>query len=409
MDVKDMDFNEYCGLNRPRFTLDPVADGSSYFGNTDVETELLGRIDNDMVVRGVPKCGVTGRYGGGKTHTLEHVRYILEVQRASRQVDCFMLRLEPYDERADGGGWPFIHGKALDAVGEVYLRATMRAYDRQVEDKTVELSEQLKGLFRFGDENLRSSMANVLSGYFVRETKSTAPAWQWLKGGKLDRGSVGELGVIKAVGNVDDMVCVLLNLGVLVRATTGRGMLLLIDEGQGLNGVEKKDKESHFGFRMLAEPSNQDVGFIIAYQGEGQGSVPKVLLEPDDIVSRLGVTQQNLSAVFIDLTRLISSESKVREFITGLGETVHDQQKAEVVIKEFELPDGVTWNSLPFSEDALDRLAEIIWGNEMWRNPRMMISEVARVAADSYNEAKQTGHYVVVDRPYVDLKMKDAA
>lgn len=410
MKISQMDHMEYCGLNRPRFWIDPVEDAQCYFGNQEVAHDLQKRIDNDIVVRGVPKCGVCGRYGGGKTHTLHFIKYQVDNLPGVRPIECFVVQLEPYDEKGpEGGGWKFIHDKLLDSMGENFIRDIMRKYDKKVEDKSVDLSEHLHKLFKFGDENMKTSLANLLSGSFVRVTKSTVSAWQWLRAEKGEKGAASELGTIKSMANAEDMISVILNLGVLVRFTIGKGLLFLIDEAQGLNDVEKKEKEIHYAFRKLADAENQDVGFIIAYQGDGQHDIPKVLLEPDDIISRLGATSQNLESAFIDLGRLINGEERVRGFINSFCETIHDKEKAEAVIKKYNIPKSATWRSLPFTEEALDRIAHIIWGNELWRNPRMIISELARLAADVYNQGKVTNKYVLADKALVDSSMESAA
>ena len=409
MEIKEMELKDYCCLNRPRFRVDPESDAEWFFGNKQVSEELLSRIRNDFDVRGIPKCGLIGRFGAGKTHTLYHIKYLFDKEPENYPAICFFLGLAPYDERIpDLGGWKYFHGKMLDAMGEDFLRQIVQEFDRLPEDRTADLSEEMKKTFRFGDENLKRSLANVLSGYFLRETRSMLPAWQWLRGAKLEKGSAAQdLAATKGLENAEDMINVILNLGNLVRKTRGKGIVFLMDEAQALGEVLKRDIEIHHAFLQLASDYNQDVGFVIAYFGRlGLSGMPKVLSEPPDILSRLGVTPQNMDEAFIDLLRLINAEEDMRSFINSLLKGVKDMEKAEQLISEAGLADKVTSENLPFTEDALGRAVEILFQNEQTRNARMIINELARVAAAAYHQGKATNQYVIADRALLDSIMK---
>jgi len=404
MDIKNMELKDYCCLNRPRFRVDPEADAGWFFGNKQVSDELLARIRSDFDIRGVPKCGVIGRFGDGKTHTLYHIKYLFEKKPENYPAKCFFLGLAPYDERIpDLGGWKYIHGKILDSMGEAFFRLIVQEFNRSSENKTADLSNEMKGLFRFGDENLKRSLANVLSGYFLRETRSTLPAWQWLRGAKLEKGTQAQdLAATKALENAEDMINVVLNLGNLVRKTQGKAIVFLMDEAQDLNNVEKRQIEIHHALLQLASDYNQDVGFVIAYFGTGQQAIPRVISQPDDILSRLGVTRQNVDEAFINLGRIINTKDDVRNFINNLLEGIKDEGKAKAMIADGNLANKVTWQSLPFTQDALDRAVEILFQNEQTRNARMIINGLAQVAADAYHQGKATNQYVVADRTLLD-------
>lgn len=408
MEIKEMELKDYCCLNRPRFRVDPEADAEWFFGNQQVNEELLSRIRSDFDVRGVPKCGLIGRFGDGKTHTLYHIKYLFDKEPESYPAICFFLGLAPYDERiSDLGGWKYFHGKMLDAIGEDFLRQIVQEFDRLPEDRTADLSEEMKKTFRFGDDNLKKSLANVLSGYFLRETRSMLPAWQWLRGSKLERGSAAQdLAATKGLENAEDMINVILNLGNLVRNTRNKSVVFLMDEAQALADVSKRDIEIHHAFLQLASDYNQDVGFVIAYFGAGVQQIPRVLSQPPDILSRLGVTPQNIDEAFINLMRLINTKEDVRSFIDNLLEGIKDIEKAEQLLSEQGMTGEVTSTSLPFTEDALGRAVEILYQNEQTRNARMIINELARVAAAAYHQGKATNQYVIADRPLLDSIMQ---
>jgi len=404
MEIKEMELKDYCCLNRPRFRVDPESDAEWFFGNKQVNDELLSRIRNDFDVRGVPKCGLIGRFGAGKTHTLYHIKHLFDKDPYNYPAICFVLRLAPYDEKVpDLSGWKYIHGKTLDAMGEDFLRQIVQGFDRLPGDRTSDLSEEIRKTFRFGDENLKRSLANVLAGYFLRETKSTISAWQWLRESKLEKGGAAQdLGVTKALENANDMIAAVLNIGNLVRKTTGKGITLLMDEAQSLKDVEKRYIEIHDAFLQLADDDNQDVGFVIASFGEGPQIIPNVIAKPDDILSRLGVTVQNIDEAFINLMRLIKEETDMRSFIDDLLQGIKDREKAEQLISERDLADKITWQSLPFTNEALSIVVDMLWQSELTRNARMIINELARLAAAAYHQGKANNQYVVVDKALID-------
>jgi hypothetical protein len=413
MEIKEMELKDYCCLNRnrPRFRVDPESDAEWFFGNKQVSEELLSRIGSDFDVRGIPKCGLIGRFGDGKTHTLYHVKYLFDKEPENYPAICLFLGLAPYDERIPGlGEWKYFHGKMLDAMGEDFLRQIVQEFDRLPQNRTADLSEEMKNTFRFGDENLKRSLANVLSGYFLRETKSMLPAWQWLRGSKLEKGSAAEdLAATKALENAEDMINVILNLGNLVRKTRGKAITFLMDEGQALGErtVSTRDIEIHHAFLQLASDYNQDVGFVFAYFGRlGVGGLPKVLSEPPDILSRLRVTPQNMDEAFINLLRLINTKDDMRSFISNLLKGVKDMEKAEQLISEAGLAGKITPKNLPFTDDALDRAVEILYQNEQTRNARMIINELAGVAAAAYHQGKANDQYVIADRTLLDSVMQ---
>ena len=44
MNVNELDLQQYCALNCARFYVDPIADAEWFFGNREVEAEVLRRI-----------------------------------------------------------------------------------------------------------------------------------------------------------------------------------------------------------------------------------------------------------------------------------------------------------------------------------------------------------------------------
>jgi hypothetical protein len=349
-----------------------------------------------MDVRGVPKFGIQGRFGLGKTHNLFHLKYILEQPESPFRSKAFYVRMSPYtEEDPSTRGWVYIHKKILDALGEHFLRELVRAADRQGA-RQEELSDALEKQLKFGDANLRQSLAYVLANYFLREGRETGEAWAWLKGQGTCQGTT------KVPETSSDMIYILLNIGTLSRWALQTPIVLLFDEGQALGEVRKASiSQVHDSFLQLAERDNTDVGFVLAVFGTGAGILPPVIMEPPDIISRLGVTERDLYRALIDLKDVIRTKDELRQFANDVLTNLVDSRQAGAMISAHNLQ-GVTPQTLPFTADGLERIAEVVFGREDNRNPRKVIEVLAGLASNAYQEAKPRNQYILVDRSFAD-------
>jgi hypothetical protein len=297
----------------------------------------------------------------------------------------------------------------LDAIGERFLREVVRDFDKLPETRRGELSSEMMKIFKFGDENLKTSLSNLLSAYFLREVKSTLAAWQWLKADKITKATdLGDVGVKKTLETGGDMLNVILNIGNLVRKVRKTGIVFLMDEAQALNEVKKRRRnEIHDAFLQLAEPYNADVGFVIAYFGTGQQQIPDVFSKPDDILSRLGVSQSNIQEAIKDLKDLIKTKDDLRKFIDNVLNGLIDKEKARKLINQKGLSGKVKPQQLPFTEEALDRIAQVLYQKEPNRNPRMIINTLATLSAEAYQKGKAENKYILATREFVDPLIKD--
>jgi len=206
---------------------------------------------------------------------------------------------------------------------------------------------------------------------------------------------------------VDDMVRVVLNIGNLVRKVFGTGIVFLIDEAQALDGVKKRTVEIHDAFLQLASDDNSDVGFVIAYFGGGADSVPKVFRSPDDILTRLGVSQSNIHIAIKDLGRLITKKDDIIDFINRVLDALIIKDKAQELISEKGLTGKVKPEKMPFTEGAIERIVQVLYQKEQNRNARMIIGTLADLSAKAYQKAKLENKYIAVDREFVEPLIKD--
>lgn len=403
MEIQKMNLRDYSCLNRPRFMIDPQQDAEWYFGNSSVQDSIIARLKTDIDVRGVPKFGFIGRFGSGKTHTLYHLNCLFESSDPYYASLCFYLRVAPYSEDdSQTRGWSYIHRKIFDSMGGSFLRKLVRASDNMPGPRERNLIEVIQKQFKFGDTNLKQSLAYVLSSFFLRDIRDTGEAWAWLRGQGTCQGTT------KTLDNSSDMVHILLNIGTLARWALQKPIVLLFDEAQALQDVKKASTvQIHDSFLQLAEPDNQDVGFVLATFGTGSDIIPPVIMRPPDIISRLGVTESNLQKAFIDLKDIVRQKSDFLDFAKQVLKNLIDESKAKEFINAYNLKSQVDPTEIPFTGEALGRIAEAVSQQEPNRNPRMIIGILAQLASEAYQEAKSKNKYVIADKAFVNTRLRD--
>jgi hypothetical protein len=309
------------------------------------------------------------------------------------------MLLAPWDDsNPRGNNWGYIHRKMIDAIGEHALREVVVAFDKMPQVRTQNLAKAMEAVFKFGDANIKYSLSVILADNFLREQqKSTAAAWKWLRGDKV---SIDDLGVNRVVESVQDMVDVIRNIGVLAKTSRGSGFTFFVDEAHALGEVKKKKNEIHYGFKELADPTNSDIGYILAIFGGGMNVVPQVLTDPKDILDRMGVTQQTMHEAIIELKDVTADESDVTEFARNVLENLKDIDKAKSMISKLNLGSKTTWELLPFTEDGLKEVVDRLKQKEETKTPRLIIDNLATTSNKAYQESKLRNKYVLVDAAF---------
>lgn len=398
MEVKNLEFSQYCCLNRSLMRIDEESDARWFFGNKAVETRLIERISSDFNTRGVPKCAVLGRWGIGKTHSLNHLKWVFENEPSIYRAKPLVMQLAPWDDaNPRGNNWGYVHRKIMDAIGEHTLRELVTRFDQLPGTRTQNLAKVMEGIFKFGDANLKYSLAVVLADSFLREQRSTVSAWEWLRGGKV---AVDDLGANRVIESVQDMVDVERNIAILARKATSAGFVLLIDEAHALGEVKKKRNDVHYGFKELADQNNSDLGFVLALFGGGMNAIPSLLTDPKDILDRMGVTSQSLHEAFIELKDVTASDTDITQFALNVLHNLKDHHKATEIITEHHL--ATSPDLLPFTKDGIGELVNKLKQKEETKAPRLIIENLATIANKAYQEAKSQNKYVLVDSAFVN-------
>jgi hypothetical protein len=381
-----MSISEHFHLTRDAFYIDPWRDAAEYFGSRKPHTQILERIETDFVsARGVPKFIVVGRYGGGKTHTLAHIKHELEKGGLSAEypAECVYLELAPIAVKER---WITFHKRILDAIGLTRLRTAVRnlmAAAQPGEDPLVVLENA--NVVRFGEEGLKSSQQHVLRN-LLYGGRLEQLAWDWLRGDAVSPSDLELLQAEMSLREPGDYVNALLNLASLLHAGLGKKPVLLMDEGEALGNLTNADSVDEITtmIRRLLENVNNVLGIVICVESDGgMGGAPRVLTD-EAIQSRLEYEQG-----YIDLADLVQEEDEAKRFIADVLRLLVDETGAREEIERSSL--DMEAEFYPFGENMVDTIAQ--WSTESpdRSSPRQIMAVLAKAVATAWARRDQDG------------------
>jgi len=385
---------EHFNLTRDIFTIDPShpLDAEAYFGAEPVNQRIMDRIDMDFLARGIPKFFIFGRYGAGKTHTLSHIRHLLtKADRNFGPTEPLITCLPPLRTK---DSWSKIHEHIMDEIGRDRVKDAVRAIVRDSQhDDPVDAIRAAKVL-QHGDTSLQVSQAQIFRALIYKGHQETK-AWDWLKGKALSSDDAAMLETQTNLTNVTNYVEALLNVAALVDHGLKRKLVLLLDEAETIGRVSNVDSVDEFrhAFRTLSEERNNQLGFIVAYQIEAVDEQPAVF-SYDAIARRLG-----FESAYIDLEGLVVTEADARQFVERVLTHLVDQAAAGRTIAEYGL--DTTPESFPFTEDAIEQIADFVMQDPERKSPSQIITRMQQSVNKTYLRDRSLGTVCLVDTDIV--------
>jgi hypothetical protein len=376
-------FNEYYGLKKETFSIDPARDSIAYFGSGRLSRRILGRIESDFAqARGVPKFYVLGDYGAGKTHTLFHIAHELRAN-VLEPVEPVYIDIAPMRHKEK---FATLQGRLLDAIG---LETIAEAAEQFVSTIPGDKASGIRDRLTFGDAALISSQSSVFRNILFGG-KQRQLSWEWLKGTSLSGSERETLQVTKMLSQPGDFVSVLLNTAVLYRGGKGKKLVYLMDEAEAMRDVQDPDSvaEFIFAFRQLLDDSNNVLGVIAAIQPEGR-EIGEFFSEPS-IMRRIGYD----TGVF-DLTSLVSEPIDIQKFIEDLLAYLIDEEKARQWCDLESL--NCDPRKFPFETEALQTLETGIQSDINLQRPAGIIQALATAAIDGWRLRTSSEHHITVN------------
>jgi len=394
-------FQEYYHLKRDSFAIDPWADADVYFGAGALHERIRERIETDFVQpRAVPKFFIYGPYGGGKTHTLAHIRQQLITHDAFAKdfpTEPVYLEIAPIrgNER-----WVAVHERLLNSIGLTRLKQAVSAVFMGADpgQDPVSLLEE-RNILRFGDDALKASQAQIFR-HLLFSGRPEMLSWEWLKGRQLKIDDAQILGIQTNLSGTPTLVAALLNVGSLISAGLGRKVVFLVDEGEALNNLTNADAidDFAFAFRRLVDNENNVVGMVVAYESAGGMEKAPRLLQGDDIRRRV-----DYDLGYIDLTQLVADPTEAREFILQVLRHLIDQAEAAKTIKREGL--DIEPEYFPFTAEAVDAIADFVTEDPERAVPSQILSLMSAAVIAGWRKRSSSSKRIVVDSDLASFVM----
>lgn len=389
-----MNLRTYYHLKKQSFSINPNEDAAVYFGNQFLNEKLRERLETNFnQPRQVPKFGLYGPYGAGKTHTLAHLRFVLAEELGDEYPsESIMLDISPIKAKEN---WRKVHADAINAIGLDRLKGSINKVLTRPEaagDPLAYLREQ--GILRFGEAGIQASQAKVFRALMFGGSLESA-ALEWLKGGSVKAADAANLGVETTLTDTSHLTAALLNCASMLKTGTGRSPILMVDEAEALRGLSNADSLAEFrsGFRRLADDENNVLGLIVAFQAEGsmEESAPEVLTD-DAVYRRFGYDHG-----FFDLSQVIGELDDVKTFIAQVLGYLIDQDAAKQTIDDQAL--GIPPEFFPFTEEAIDRLAQFVSEDDPRHQvPSQIIHRMGEAVVTGWQRGKgdpSAGHVLI--------------
>jgi hypothetical protein len=390
-----MRLKEYYHLKKDAFSIDPRDDAEAYFGGAELFGQIKDRIKSDFVQqRQVPKFCIYGAYGAGKTHTLNHIEYVLRTEFAEDfPTELIELEISPLKAKES---WRKVHRDLINAISLDRMKqavATVFADPGAAQDPLGTL--QRNGILRFGEAAIQSSQAQVFRA-LVYGGRGETLALEWLKGATLTMDQTQTIGTETNLTEPSHLIACLLNVASLIWHGLGRRPVVLIDEAEALGNLTNHDsiEEYKFAFRRLFDNDNNTLGVIVAFQHEGGMEEAPEALSDEAVMRRIGY-----QAGYFDLGRLVVEIEDARQFILDVLDYLVDADEARRTIEAEGLETEPEF--FPFTEEAVALIANYVTQEPQLQLPSQIITRLADAVVKGWLRADGPGH-VLVDEEIVN-------
>jgi hypothetical protein len=391
-----MTLKEYYHLKKDTFSIDPRDDADAYFGGTELVTQIKDRIKSDFVQqRQVPKFCIYGQYGAGKTHTLHHIDYVLRTTFAGEYpTEPIALDISPIRSKES---WIKVHRDLINAISLDRMKQAVGvvfADPAAAQDPMSALTANQ--VLRFGEAAIQASQAQVFRA-LLYGGRGEALALEWLKGAALNMDQAQTVGTETNLTEPSHLVAALLNVAGLLRAGLGKRPVLLIDEAEALRSLSNADsiQEFIFAFRRLFDNENDALGLVIAFQVEGgMEDAPEVLTNPA-VERRIGY-----DAGYFDLARLVVEMDDARKFILEVLAYLVNQDAAAATVSSEGLDTEREY--FPFTEDAVDLIADFITQEPQHQLPSQIISRLSDAVVRGWMQSEPGHPHLLIDENIVN-------
>ncbi len=358
---------EHFGLKEGEKGFDIFTDEHShmYLTHTDVLDSVTTELSKSHIEQTPLKLVITGNYGVGKTHTLNHIKYLYNEEKAYGKTFSYFVVMGDIKKKTT---YQHLHQKILDSIGFDKISDIVRRYIQKyaTEDPESRMREKAQ------NHNLSTVVNKITYGGIANI------AWKWLCGRKLTASELQNLEVTSNLEQSDDLVGCLTFFGDLYKEIEDKTIVILIDEWEYIANVQDQDAVSTWiqAIRNLADNvHNKHVGFVIAStpQAMSETTSGAGVLGQDSIKTRIGYPNN-----YKELEWLSIEDSK--QFIRNVLESKIDKDK---VNKELYT------EIYPFTEESLETFIDELDQAPERRVPRNIITNIKGIATNSIIEGSK--------------------
>lgn len=367
------DFATWFGLNdgRDNFVVQTNVDYALFFARESIDITIRQLIHEANLTRIPLKMVIYGDWGCGKTHTLKHLKYLLE-NNSPPGIKGFPVLIDLSDVMAKTR-FNEAQSFLLDAIGLPKICDWVRQYNARYPNA----GQRIKDF---------TSSSDVEKAFLTLLTygESSQIAWQWLRGQTLSASESRAIGLPASLNQSNTLVLVLRVLGIMCLEFDERKLIFLIDEADTLKAVSDKDSINHWKqcLKNLADISNQECGIIIAAAFLGIEDMPEMLSD-QQIVTRFGENH------FVSLHTFNKEEAKI--FIRCLfAEWIDGAKRTGLMSLHSAEADGeqLGADTFPFTDDGLEKFCEWITRNGLYTRPRVIQTDLTAILTRAIDESR---------------------
>lgn len=354
---------------RDNFKPNVISDSRLILCHEDlVQDEIIGSIERRFAANEPVKMLLYGDYGIGKTHTLYHIAWWLEENKADYPVHTVQVEVGDITKTTR---FDVLVSQFLDVIGLDELIRLTHAFQQSHPNVA-------KSLEKIG---IPASVASAIHKFNMTAPGDTpspvvVQSFEYLKGRKPSAQAL-QMGLGLQLTDSNDLYFVLLAIGEMHRAVYDRRLLFMADEATKLEAIEADDAtQAHWlnANKLILDDNNNTFGFIYTVSGRRK-NLPQVFSEPQ-IQNRLGDNA-------IELKNLAPED--VGHFLGKLREHFVDRPAVEAAVEAGEIPrDEYSWDTYPFTASGLDHFIDFFARAQENAKPRDIsgkLDDAAFVAA----------------------------
>jgi hypothetical protein len=358
---------EWFGLKRSNFILDPRNDAGFYAPRTGVSIPtLLDGIQVNLVTDRPPKRFFWGIYGGGKTHTLFHISWLLQEKL---QQDIFPVYVECPSVPKRSTFLDLYQSGIMASIGQDFILGLFRELiDSMGTVRFEPLLTELKEILK--DEELARAVSSLLG---ARPDKELA-FWRYISGSSVPARDLSELNLTQSLAETisSRLADIVVILGRVVRRIRKKTLVLIIDELDRMMFVTDEFGISTYqeAFRRLVDENQREVSVFMGCSAGNLRELPDVFGAPEGpILSRIGT--HNL----IPVSEI--SPTDVDVFILKILEHVVDRSVAAKKLTQIKDTETLKLELFPFTTESIEALKGTLRGTMTPREITQRMSDAA--------------------------------